>query len=103
MTTARAVTAQVDGLVAPGFEEVRAEFEQNFAERGEIGAAVAAYWRRRAGELPLTAAASVFGAMAMELAKWWLGRETSLSARDMDARFHELVWRGLGDRRPPAT
>jgi CubicO group peptidase (beta-lactamase class C family) len=33
------------GTVAPGFEEVRAEFEKNFAERGEIGAAVAAYWR----------------------------------------------------------
>jgi CubicO group peptidase (beta-lactamase class C family) len=29
----------------PGFEEVRYEFERNFAERGEIGAAVAAYWR----------------------------------------------------------
>ncbi len=38
-------TARVDGFVAPGFEEVRAEFERNFAERGEIGAAVAAYWR----------------------------------------------------------
>ncbi len=36
---------EVDGLVAPGFEEVRAEFARNFAERGEIGAAVAAYWR----------------------------------------------------------
>jgi CubicO group peptidase (beta-lactamase class C family) len=34
-----------DGRVAPGFEEVRAEFDRNFAERGEIGAAVAAYWR----------------------------------------------------------
>jgi len=45
MMTAKAVTAQVDGRVAPGFEEVRAEFEQNFAERGEIGAAVAAYWK----------------------------------------------------------
>jgi CubicO group peptidase (beta-lactamase class C family) len=33
------------GGVAPGFEEVQAEFERNFAERGEIGAAVAAYWR----------------------------------------------------------
>jgi CubicO group peptidase (beta-lactamase class C family) len=39
------VKAHVDGTVAPGFEEVRAEFERNFAERGEIGAAVAAYWR----------------------------------------------------------
>ena len=38
-------TTYVQGHVAPGFEEVRAEFERNFAERGEIGAAVAAYWR----------------------------------------------------------
>jgi CubicO group peptidase (beta-lactamase class C family) len=35
----------VHGQVAPGFEEVRVEFERNFAERGEIGAAVSAYWR----------------------------------------------------------
>jgi CubicO group peptidase (beta-lactamase class C family) len=39
------VRIHVDGVVAPGFEEVRAEFERNFTERGEIGAAVAAYWR----------------------------------------------------------
>lgn len=39
--------AQVHGMVAPGFEEVRAEFERNFAMRGEIGAAVAAWWRGR--------------------------------------------------------
>jgi CubicO group peptidase (beta-lactamase class C family) len=32
-------------MVAPGFEEVRVEFERNFVEHGEIGAAVAAYWR----------------------------------------------------------
>ena len=37
--------ALVRGRVAPGFEEVRSEFERNFSERGEIGAAVAAYWR----------------------------------------------------------
>jgi CubicO group peptidase (beta-lactamase class C family) len=37
--------ARVSGFVAPGFEEVRAVFERNFDERGEIGAAVAAYWR----------------------------------------------------------
>ena len=37
--------AHVSGFVAPGFDEVRAEFERNFEERGEIGAAVAAYWR----------------------------------------------------------
>jgi CubicO group peptidase (beta-lactamase class C family) len=38
-------TPRIQGLVAPGFEEVRTEFERNFARRGEIGAAVAAYWR----------------------------------------------------------
>ncbi len=32
------------GNVAAGFEQVRVEFERNFAERGEIGAAVCAYW-----------------------------------------------------------
>jgi CubicO group peptidase (beta-lactamase class C family)/hypothetical membrane protein len=37
--------ARIEGVVAAGFEEVRAEFERNFVERGEIGAAVAAYWR----------------------------------------------------------
>lgn len=42
---ARRVPAPIDGYVAPGFEEVRTELERNFAERGEIGAAVAAYWR----------------------------------------------------------
>jgi len=35
----------VDGTVAAGFEGVRTEFERNFSERGDIGAAVAAYWR----------------------------------------------------------
>src|SRR5947207_1546840 len=38
-------TTHIEGLVVPWFEEVREEFERNFAERGEIGAAVAAYWR----------------------------------------------------------
>jgi CubicO group peptidase (beta-lactamase class C family) len=39
--------APIAGTVAPGFEDVRAEFERNFEKRGEIGAAVAAYWRGR--------------------------------------------------------
>jgi CubicO group peptidase (beta-lactamase class C family) len=33
------------GWVASGFEQVRVEFERNFMDRGEIGAAVSAYWR----------------------------------------------------------
>lgn len=35
----------IGGSVAEGFEEVRREFERNFAERGELGAACAAYVR----------------------------------------------------------
>ncbi len=35
----------VQGSVAPGYEEVRAEFERNFRRRRELGAAVAAYHR----------------------------------------------------------
>jgi CubicO group peptidase (beta-lactamase class C family) len=33
----------ISGYVAPGFEEVRDQFRANFADRGELGAAVAAY------------------------------------------------------------
>jgi CubicO group peptidase (beta-lactamase class C family) len=33
----------IDGHVAPGFEEVSTEFRANFVDRGELGAAVAAY------------------------------------------------------------
>jgi len=35
----------IDGSVEPGFEEVREEFEANFARRRELGAACAAYHR----------------------------------------------------------
>jgi AcrR family transcriptional regulator len=57
---------------------------------GELGVAP--------GKLPLSAAARVFGSMAMELAKWWIGRTTSFTARDMDKQFHDLVWRGVGTK-----
>ena len=35
----------IDGSVEPGFEEVREQFDANFAKRGELGAACAAYHR----------------------------------------------------------
>jgi CubicO group peptidase (beta-lactamase class C family) len=38
---------RIDGDVAPGFEPVRDAFAANFAERGEVGAAVAVYHRGR--------------------------------------------------------
>lgn len=39
------VPLALGGQVAAGFEAVREAFERNFQERGEIGAAVAAYWK----------------------------------------------------------
>lgn len=47
MASPRSAQPIVHGEVAPGFEEVRAEFARNFAERGELGAACAAYVRGR--------------------------------------------------------
>jgi len=44
-TGAGGPSPRVRGRVSEGFEEVRVEFERNLAERGEIGAAVSAYWR----------------------------------------------------------
>ena len=49
-------------------------------------------------ELPLSATARVFGAMAMELAKWWMGRSAPFTAKQMDERFHDLVWRGMNQQ-----
>ncbi|WP_424887177.1 serine hydrolase domain-containing protein [Streptomyces sp. XH2] len=43
MTTAPAV--RISGRVAPGFEPVRGEFERNFAERDDGGAALAVEWK----------------------------------------------------------
>jgi CubicO group peptidase (beta-lactamase class C family) len=37
----------LQGEVAPGFEEVASEFEKNFAQRGEVGAACAVYHEGR--------------------------------------------------------
>src|SRR5262245_56763066 len=37
----------VAGTVSPEFAAVRAEFEKNFAERGELGAACAIYYQGR--------------------------------------------------------
>src|SRR5690349_14858649 len=39
------MTAAIDGWTAPGFEPVRAAFEQNFAAGLEVGGAFSAYHR----------------------------------------------------------
>jgi CubicO group peptidase (beta-lactamase class C family) len=45
MASSVQVPAQVQGTVAPGFEAVREEFQRNFTERKELGAACAVYYR----------------------------------------------------------
>lgn len=64
MPRAPSTLSPVHGSVAPGFEDVRRTFEQNFRERGEWGAACAIYhrgecvvdlwggWRDAVGKLP---------------------------------------------------
>jgi len=47
MSNPNAARAIVDGFVEPGFEPVRYEFERNFEERKELGAAFAVYHRER--------------------------------------------------------
>jgi len=39
----RVAEAPIHGSVAPGFEEVEAEFRRNFREQDELGAACAVY------------------------------------------------------------
>src|SRR5262245_1697343 len=48
MRQAETYAPAIHGSVAPGFEEVRHEFEKNFRERGEWGAACAIYHRGEA-------------------------------------------------------
>jgi CubicO group peptidase (beta-lactamase class C family) len=45
LSVAAAAAPRTEGSVAPGFEAVRHEFQRNFASRGELGAACAAYVR----------------------------------------------------------
>ena len=45
MASSTQVPVQVQGTVAPGFEAVREEFQRNFTERKELGAACAVYYK----------------------------------------------------------
>jgi CubicO group peptidase (beta-lactamase class C family) len=45
MLKAKVDIPMIDGWAAPGFEEVKAEFEKNFTRRDELGAACAIYYQ----------------------------------------------------------
>jgi AcrR family transcriptional regulator len=48
-----------------------------------------------AGTLPRAATARLLAAAFMELVRWWLERDARPSAAEMDARFHDIAWRGV--------
>ena len=51
---------------------------------------------------PPAAMARIFAAAVVELMRWWLSQPQRAHARDMDARFHALVWLGIsGPPRAP--
>lgn len=51
--------------------------------------------------LPLAATARLLAGAMMEMLRWWLHRIDRPSAREMDERFHEIVWDGVGRVVPP--
>jgi AcrR family transcriptional regulator len=74
---------EVDGLLAM---HVARTIERRLATlRPEVGA----------GPLPRSATARLLAAAFMELVRWWLERDARPSAAEMDARFHDIAWRGV--------
>lgn len=54
----------------------------------------------RAPGLPPAATARVLAAALVEMMRWWLDRGARPAPHEMDAQFHEIVWRGLGGNPP---
>jgi AcrR family transcriptional regulator len=51
------------------------------------------------GELPLNVSSRLYAASAITLMEWWLDRDCPISAQELDAKFHTMVWRGVGGGR----
>jgi AcrR family transcriptional regulator len=45
--------------------------------------------------LPREMSARRFAAAAISLLRWWMERGQPMSASELDARFHAMVWRGI--------
>ncbi|HYW12593.1 MAG TPA: TetR/AcrR family transcriptional regulator [Longimicrobium sp.] len=56
-----------------------------------------------APSLPLAATARVFAGALVEMMRWWLNRGAQPAAREMDAKFHDIVWGGLARMLPHST
>jgi AcrR family transcriptional regulator len=50
--------------------------------------------------LPPNAMARMFAAALVEMMRWWLIHRPDANAREMDARFHSIVWAGLARTAP---
>lgn len=51
--------------------------------------------RAGSGELPLEVSSRLYAASAITLLEWWLDRDCPISAQELDAKFHTMVWRGV--------
>lgn len=55
------------------------------------------------GAIPLGVVSRMLAAAVVEMMRWWLDRNGEPSVRDMDARFHEIAWQGLGRCTPDSA
>jgi AcrR family transcriptional regulator len=53
--------------------------------------------------LPRAGMARLFAAALLEMLRWWMERAERPSPREMDARFHEIVWGGVARTAPAVT
>lgn len=53
--------------------------------------------------LPIELASRVYAASAITLLEWWLDRNCPISAEELDAKFHTMVWRGVGGGSLPGS
>lgn len=85
-----AASLQRSGQGEEVWEIIVGEFALIIARRlGELGVKAAP------GELPLEVSSRVYAAAAITLLQWWMDRDRPVSAQELDARFHTMVWRGV--------
>lgn len=53
--------------------------------------------------LPLDVTARLCAAMALEMMRWYLDHRATATPKELDARFHTMVWRGIPGPVRPAS
>lgn len=50
--------------------------------------------------LPREVGARVLAAAAISLLQWWMSRQAPITPEELDGRFHQMAWRGVGGGAP---